>query len=165
MNATTPTDRKGFTLIELMLAAILGAVVLTAFSLLISRAWQSSATFVSQEITMDEIRVLEAAFQKEAREKGNGIITNTVCNEVTFYDESGTASFVYDGARKSIIYTMADGQEMELLEASTVSGFRVKPVTNTNTNTTTTALRMVVTIRENELNGKENEYAIAAKTR
>jgi prepilin-type N-terminal cleavage/methylation domain-containing protein len=162
MSATTPTDRKGFTLIELMLAAILGAVVLTSVSLLLGHAWKASARFVSQEITMDEIRVLEAAFQKEAREKTN--TSNMVLYDtVTFDDGLGnTSSFVYDEARLSIIYTTADGQEMELLEESAVTGFRVEPITNTNL---TSLLRMVVTIREGDLNGKENEYAIAAKTR
>jgi prepilin-type N-terminal cleavage/methylation domain-containing protein len=162
MNATTPTDRKGFTLIELMLAAALGAVVLAAFSLLINRAWKSSAAFVSQEITMDEIRVLEAAFQKEAREKGNA--SNTVLRDTVVFDDGlgNTSSFVYDEARQSIIYTMADGQEMELLEESAVSGFSVTPVTNTNS---PSLLRMVVRIREDDLNGKENDYAISAKTR
>ena len=156
MNANTQRQR-GFTLIELMLAVVLGAVVMMAVPTLLCGSWREGTRYTTEQVTMNEIKVLEAAFQKETRGKANSTYQP---NKITFDDGAGgTSTFEYDAANQSIIFTMDNGTQMQMLEKSVVNGFSIIPVPGTD------ALRMVVTIKESELHDKENTYSITVKTR
>lgn len=161
MNEDANINRSGFTLVELMLTVVAAAIVMFGASQLVTAAWRSHHRFMSQEITMNEIRLLEAAFLKEAREKGSSTSLDVAYQDtITFYSGSGnTTSFVYDSTNHSINFMQEDGSVMEMLQQSVVSGFRVVPVPDS------AAVTMVVEIQENELGGKQNIYSITSRVR
>lgn len=152
------STKTGFTLLEVMLASVLGAIVMLSCSTLIVGFWRAHHRFLNQEITMNEIKILAITFQNEVRSKTS--LTDTVLNDyASFSDTNGaTSSYTYNASAESITYLSSDQTSTELLPSSVVSGFQVIPTPSTK------MIEMIITVKETELN-KTNKYHIAATTR
>ena len=137
--------KQGFTLLELLMAAALGAIVVFSGTLFLASSWRVHNRFLNQQITMDEITLLSALFQKETKTKSS--TSNSITQDfVVFDDGSGnTTSFVYNPTNSSIVFTDESGAEQELLEESIISGFSIIPDPTHNW------LEMRLTIVETEL--------------
>ena len=58
---------KGFTLLELMYATTLGAIVSVAVGGMVANYWKTAQGFIQEEQTMQEIYMLSTLFRNDAR--------------------------------------------------------------------------------------------------
>lgn len=157
-NSIPRNKNQGFTLVELMLAVVLGSIVMLGSSVLLTGYWRANNRFLNQQVTINELKLFATAFQKEVRE--NIRTSGDVADFVEFtYDDGSTSSFSYDVDRDSIIYTMSNGNEMEMLPDSAVSGFSIEEIPGT------TALKITVEVEEEDLNNIRNQYTLIATMR
>jgi prepilin-type N-terminal cleavage/methylation domain-containing protein len=121
---------QGFTLVEVMMAAVLASVVVAGASMLLIGAWRTQTRFMQAESTMQELAILESVLRNAARHR---VIYDTGANRLEFYATNRPpAEITYDATRDCIIYdpdTTTFGDEIAILEGAIVSGFDVK-ITN-----------------------------------
>jgi prepilin-type N-terminal cleavage/methylation domain-containing protein len=127
---------QGFTLVEVMMAAVLASVVVAGASMLLIGAWRTQTRFMQAESTMQELAILESVLRNAARHR---VIYDTGANRLEFYATNcpyvtnrPPAEITYDATRDCIIYdpdTTTFGDEIAILEGAIVSGFDVK-ITN-----------------------------------
>ena len=149
-------DQVGFTLIELMLATVLGVIVVSAGATLLAGMSRQTALFLAQEEMMGELRSLQVAFLNEARTKTRF--------GTTFTKDGKTSSFVLktEGSKGYVEYTMGDGTVIDLLKNPNVIHFTMADIPST--------LGLVMTIQIEELDrngdpGEVNTYHFVATLR
>lgn len=152
------SDNNGFTLIELMMAAVLSAIVVIAAGSLVMGLWKQHTRFQDQTITMNEIQILQNIFNEKCQTSFNINDTNDV--KIIFKRNDITSTLKYRDSDNSIVYDPdidTLGDSIELLKGAVIDGI-------TTGDTTNNVREIVLKIIEQEIN-KTNTYIFKAQNR
>lgn len=145
-NHKNHTHTSGFTLVEVMLAATLSAIVMISIGGLLVGYWKTARNFIEEEQTMQEISLLSRLFRDNARTLPSSINAGLDPSKITFVN--GT-SIRYEN--DSVIYHNGTTDGV-FLEHSVVS-YMAPSITNG------TLIKLDVNLEEKEYD-KVNKYQI-----
>ena len=107
---------KGFTLLELMYATTLGAIVSVAVGGMVANYWKTAQGFIQEEQTMQEIYMLSTLFRNDAR----ALLSVTDIEVSPTKVEFGTTGRSIDYDQERVIYNNGT-RDFSFLEGNVVN--------------------------------------------